>query len=323
MSNIVLQGAANGGAVVLNRPGEMVMSPAEAKRRYEETQAFIAAVLVRGVDYGQIPGTEKQTLLKPGAERLCELYGYEPRYEFVERTEDWGLGGAGAFLYYIVRCTLVHRATGTHVAQGMGSCNSRESKYAYRWEWEEKLPAGVDPKTLKMRRTKKGDRQQYALPNDAIPDLANTILKMACKRALVSAVQLGCRVGGVFEVDLDEVDTEELVGEVEAERSWERGAEDQVRVLGDKLRAAAKEGLDALKREAANQGKVKLSAEERKAVAAVYKELEAELKKAPAKPAPKGEAKGEAPTAPGSGPKAAAADHDPETGEVREPGAEG
>ena len=35
-------------------------------------------VMVKGQDYGVIPGTAKPTLLKPGAEKLAEYYGYAP-----------------------------------------------------------------------------------------------------------------------------------------------------------------------------------------------------------------------------------------------------
>ncbi len=35
----------------------MMVSPAEALKRVQELQAFVAAVMVRGVDYDVIPGT--------------------------------------------------------------------------------------------------------------------------------------------------------------------------------------------------------------------------------------------------------------------------
>lgn len=329
MSNIVPHQPQS---VVVSRPGEMVMSPREALRRYEETRAFVAAVMVPNVDYGVIPGTgDKPTLLKPGAERLIELYGYQPEFEFIERTENWGDDGRAPFLYYIVRCRLIHRESGIVVATGIGSCNTRESKYAYRWIWPRDLPEGVSPKTLKQRKTRKGD-VQYAIPNTEIGDLANTILKMAQKRAMVAAVLVACRVGGMFQQDLEDVaNNEDLLGEEEGTRSWEKADAAASAGIVERLVAALreavagkppKEGLAALRITAAGHARERLSAEERAAVAAAYKGIQAELERAAAA-AP--EAKGSEPKAE---PKAAAAKGsepkvDPATGEVvdeREPG---
>src|SRR6516162_3362693 len=57
-------------------------------------RAFIIEVtknlMVEGVDYGTIPGTgSKPTLLKPGAERLCTLFGLSPRIAEMTAEEDW------------------------------------------------------------------------------------------------------------------------------------------------------------------------------------------------------------------------------------------
>lgn len=41
-----------------------------ALQRYQAMKDFIEAVLRESVDYGKIPGTDKNTLFKPGAEKL-------------------------------------------------------------------------------------------------------------------------------------------------------------------------------------------------------------------------------------------------------------
>ena len=38
-----------------------------------------------GVDYGKIPGTERETLLQPGADKLCNLFGIVLEYEIIRR----------------------------------------------------------------------------------------------------------------------------------------------------------------------------------------------------------------------------------------------
>src|SRR5438132_3871209 len=105
-----------------------VMDIATAKKRLEEFQEFVRGYLVEGEDYGTIPGTTKPTLLKPGADKLCELYGFADVPKIVNQTEDWERG----LFDYTIECTLTSRRDGSLVATGLGSCNSYEGKYRYR-----------------------------------------------------------------------------------------------------------------------------------------------------------------------------------------------
>lgn len=68
----------NGGTTELTTAA----SAEELRRRLQEmrqkvsiVQAFFRDVMVENEDYGIIPGTQKPTLLKAGAEKLCEFYG--------------------------------------------------------------------------------------------------------------------------------------------------------------------------------------------------------------------------------------------------------
>lgn len=195
----------------------MVVSPAEALRRVQELQAFVAKVMVQNVDYGTIPGTDKPSLFQPGAQKLAELYGLAWRFEDAQTTEDWDR----AFFFYRKRCVISSRRDGRYVGDGIGSCNSREDRYAWRWLWDQ--PHGIDPKTLVTRRTKTG-KTQWRVPNPDIYSLVNTIEKMACKRALVHAI-IGCtRSSGVFTQDTEDL-PREVFGEPEPARSWEKEQE--------------------------------------------------------------------------------------------------
>lgn len=178
----------------------MTMSVQEAKRRLAELQEFIRSVMVPGEDYGKIRGSKKPTLHKPGAEKLCEVYGLAPTFEVTNRIERWEEPG---FFHYEVRCRLVHRRTGVLVAEGLGSCNSLESKYRYRWVFDDELPKGIDKSRLVTRQTKDGI--QYRIENDDIFSLPNTILKMAKKRALIDAVLSATRSSGIFTQDVEDV----------------------------------------------------------------------------------------------------------------------
>lgn len=180
----------------------MVSSPQEAKARLAQLQAFVKGVMRRGEDYDQIPGTNKPTLLKPGAEKLAEIYGLSPTFTFEEKREEWD----ALFFYYVIRCTLTRG--GRTVAEGLGSCNSREDRYAWRWVWAEDLPKDTDRSALKSKSgTGKGGRRwtKYRLPNEDLPSQVNTILKMAKKRAYVDAVISATRSSGVFTQDVEDM----------------------------------------------------------------------------------------------------------------------
>jgi hypothetical protein len=169
-------------------------------KRVREFQATVRELFVVNHDYGVIPGTgNKPTLLKPGAEKLTKLLGLADTYDFVDRTEDF----EHDFFNYTVRCRLVSMATGQIVAEGLGNCNSHESKYRWRWAWPRDLsePEKVGLKT----RTLKGGGVQYRVENDDVASLVNTIIKMAKKRAQVDAALSAGRLSEVFTQDLEDM----------------------------------------------------------------------------------------------------------------------
>ena len=104
-----------------------------------------------GTHSGTIPGTDKPTLLKPGAELLCSLFGLTDKFVLVTSIEDWTgeeHGGEPLFFYHYT-CQLWQ---GDHlVAEADGSCNSWEGRYRYRWVDESDVPDGLDKATLKKR----------------------------------------------------------------------------------------------------------------------------------------------------------------------------
>jgi hypothetical protein len=116
-----------------------VMNIENAVQRFSSTLAFTKKLMTKGKDYGEIPGTDKPTLLKPGAEKLCAFYGFTPRFEAVSIVEDWTGNDHGGepFFYYRYRCQLWRGDM--LIAESEASCNSREKKYRYRWVPESEL----------------------------------------------------------------------------------------------------------------------------------------------------------------------------------------
>ena len=58
-----------------------VLSVSEAIQRRCAIIEFVQKVMKPGIDFGTIPGTQKPTLLKPGAEKLCTLFGLTSRFQ--------------------------------------------------------------------------------------------------------------------------------------------------------------------------------------------------------------------------------------------------
>src|SRR5271165_3562399 len=85
------------------------MSIQQSVQRFGQIAEFVRGVMKEGVDFGKIPGTSKNTLLKPGAEKLCTLFGLTKRFVEVRAIEDWSgeAHGGEPLFYYVYRCQLL------------------------------------------------------------------------------------------------------------------------------------------------------------------------------------------------------------------------
>jgi len=128
-------------------------------------QAIVQKTLKPNHDYGIIPGTgDKPTLLKPGAEKILMLFGLTSEFEEIERVQDYENG----FFAFTIKCIL--SKNGQKVTEGVGHANTREKKYVKQ-----------DPYSI-----------------------ANTILKMAKKRALIDATLTVAALSEIFTQDLED-----------------------------------------------------------------------------------------------------------------------
>jgi hypothetical protein len=189
----------------------------------QKIQALMTKVMREGEHYGVIPGTNKPTLLKPGAEKLCLLFRLDPQYHSVESVD-------GRHLTVKSMCTLWHIPTGQRMGSGEGSCSTKEAKYAYRRAVRACPVCGSTGTIIKGRagfgggwlcwdkrggcgaKFKDGDpaieRQPLGrVANEDLPDSFNTILKMSNKRALVAAVLNVTAASDIFTQDLEDLPT--------------------------------------------------------------------------------------------------------------------
>lgn len=186
--------------------GEMAVLLAEMENKLKLVQEFFKRVMRKDTDFGIIPGTEKPSLLKPGAEKLLAVYNFASVVKEKNEVRDMKTG------YYQAQLVIqiVHRGTGVVVAEGVGEASSFESKYRYRWVFESDLPKGIDKESLTSKTfvSKKSGKeyQRYRLENADIIDQWNTVLKMAKKRALVDATLSATGTSGIFTQSEDEMD---------------------------------------------------------------------------------------------------------------------
>jgi hypothetical protein len=199
------------------------MDLALARQRLQEFQAFVKEYLIEGEDFGKIPGAPKPCLLKPGADKLCELYGLSDDYEFIDRVEDFDRG----IFDYTIKCILTDRRHGIMISAGLGSCNSLEQKYRWR-DSRRACPQCGKEAIIKGKEeygggwlcfAKKGgcgakfaedDPSIMEQPigrtvNEDVADQKNTILKMAKKRSKIDATLSATRSSGVFTQDIEDM----------------------------------------------------------------------------------------------------------------------
>ena len=168
---------------------------ANTMAKIQQMQNVVQKTLKKGHDFGEVPGTSKPTLLKPGGEKICMLFGLNPEYEFLKTTEDYDK----EFFSYNIRCTLFRN--GQPVAQGVGSCNSKEKKY--RFINVDEVPDNYIGPSEEI--TDKYGRTKYKINNPDICSLVNTILKMAKKRAFIDAVLQVASLSEVFTQDVEDM----------------------------------------------------------------------------------------------------------------------
>ena len=137
-----------------------------------DIEAIVAKYLKAGRDYDRLPNTAKPTLLKSGAEILADVFSFRTTAKVINRIENYDK----QFVLYEV-CVTVFDKDGNVVAEGLGSCNSRERKY---------------------------------LKTDFATNL-NTVLKIAKKRAFVDAILTATHASKVFTQDIEDIVNLQLV----------------------------------------------------------------------------------------------------------------
>lgn len=217
----------------------------DIKQQVQLIQEVMQAVMQEGYHYGVIPGTDKPTLLKPGAEKLAVTFRLAPLLHVEWR--DFPNGHRECE----VRCTLTHIPTGRVYGEGVGLCSTMESRYRYR-NANRKCPQCGNETIIKGKAEyggghlcfqKKGGCGAKFSDNDPailnqpvgrienidLADVYNTILKMAKKRALVDATLTATAASDIFTQDLEDVPPSDLPEPVKTPPPPQRPAQPQAK----------------------------------------------------------------------------------------------
>lgn len=119
---------------------------ADMKAWYNDFVTFSKSILKEDFDYGIIPGVNKPSLLKPGAEKLRLAYNLSSTIELTDKKEDIENG----YLSYNYKCT-VKTPGGMILAECEGNANSYETKFRYLWIKESELPKDIEKESLKIK----------------------------------------------------------------------------------------------------------------------------------------------------------------------------
>lgn len=181
--------------------GERSLTAADVRAQVNLIQDVMRSVMLDGTHYGKIPGTQSKSLYKAGAEKLMATF----RLAGKPVVEDLSRDGE---VHYRVTVNLLS-AGGQFLGAGIGECSSREEKYAWRAMI---CQAEFDATPENQRRVKfakyQGNVEQKKQVRTNPADVANTILKMAKKRAQVDAVITVTAASDIFTQDIEDMPEE-------------------------------------------------------------------------------------------------------------------
>jgi len=182
---------------------------AQVKDQVHLLQEILKGVMTEGQHYGKIPGAgDKPTLLKPGAEKIMSTFQLWPDPE----VEDLSFNDV---IRYRVKIKLINKVSGITEGAGVGECSTEEEKYKWRAVVSEDEWNATDEAHKRIKFGKKwenGKQVGYQIKQIRTNpyDLANTVVKMAKKRALVDAVLTATAASDIFTQDIEDMPPEVL-----------------------------------------------------------------------------------------------------------------
>lgn len=241
--------------------GERSLTAAHVRAQVNLIQDVMRSVMFDGTHYGKIPGTQSVSLYKAGAEKLMATFRLAAKPEVEDLSRD-------GEVHYRVTVNLLS-PTGQFLGAGIGECSSREDKYAWRaMICQEEFDATPENRRRIKFSKYQGRVEQKKQIRTNPSDVANTILKMAKKRAQVDAVITVTAASDIFTQDIEDLPDELREQVAEDARSRARpGAQATQRIVPEDsperealiadLRAVADNGVEAFRQAWADLSKDK------------------------------------------------------------------
>jgi hypothetical protein len=176
-----------------------VLSGAELVARVQRVREVMRDLMEEGVHFGKVPGTQKPSLWKPGAELLLMTFRIGPRLEVEDLSNH-------DEIRYRVKVIGFAQVSGESLAEGIGEASTNEEKYRWRASVHEKEwdATPEDRRRIKYSRDGAETRQIRTSP----ADLANTVLLMAVKRGTVNMTRVVTACSDIFDQDLEDLPAE-------------------------------------------------------------------------------------------------------------------
>ena len=197
-------------------------------------QRVMKAVMKSGVHYGVIPGTQKPTLYKPGSEAILSTF----RIAVLPEIQD--LSTVDEIRYRVLAKGVT--PDGTLVGCGLGECSTSEEKYRWRSAVcdEEFDETPEDRRRIKYM-TKWINRNKQVVKVKQVrtvpADLANTVLKMAKKRAQIDLTLTATGASDTFDQDLEDLPAEYVEEHVTRTQAVTKEEPEAVEVISDEQTA--------------------------------------------------------------------------------------
>jgi hypothetical protein len=195
-------------SAIVRAPERGHMTLTEVVNQTQLIKHILTEVMKEGTHFGTIPGTSKPSLWKPGAEKILSTF----RIGITPLVTDLSTGDE---IRYRVEAVARH-ASGQHLGSAFGEASSSEEKWKWRAavceeEWNEASPERRREKWVKG--WQKSPPHKVKQVRTEPSDIANTVLKMAAKRAEIAVTLRVTAASDVFTQDLEDL-PEELRGAI-------------------------------------------------------------------------------------------------------------
>lgn len=176
---------------------ETSLSENELQSQVNIIQKVMSKVMQKDVHYGVVPGCgSKPTLLKAGSEKILTTFqiAVDPIVEDLSTDDE---------IIYRVIVRGIYRPTGVYVGGGVGVCSSGEEKYKWRKAvCKEEFEATPENRRRIKWQSSGGQVMQVRVEP---ANIANTVLKMAKKRAQVDMTLTVTAASDIFTQDIEEL----------------------------------------------------------------------------------------------------------------------